>query len=90
MNVNHQQCDHDKNGKMNRIPSVKKITRKTFSLVKAHKDEISTGGMASKLKAVEALNGTGCPAVIANGRKTGILLRIMNGDDVGTFFPARD
>ena len=47
----------------------------------------STGGMASKLQSAIEATRTGIPVVIANGRKDGILARILAGDDVGTLLP---
>lgn len=44
------------------------------------------GGMESKLEAASIATGAGEAVVIANGRKPGILSRIMKYDDVGTLF----
>ena len=46
--------------------------------------EISTGGMASKLQAANLVAQVSAPVVIANGRTTGILSKILAGADVGT------
>ena len=43
------------------------------------------GGMASKLEAARLCVNEGTAAVIANGGTTGILDRILAGEDVGTF-----
>lgn len=47
--------------------------------------ELSTGGMASKLKSAGMALSTGIPVVIANGRSDDVLCQIMAGKDTGTF-----
>ena len=42
------------------------------------------GGMGSKLRAAGIVSGAGVPVVIANGRRTDVLLRVVGGEDVGT------
>ncbi len=56
--------------------------------VGAHNNPISTGGMRTKLQAAQSVTRDGCAAVIADGRQSGILARIMCGEDVGTFIAA--
>ena len=77
------------NGRTRRVKFIEKITRSTFDLVKGSDNEISTGGMASKLKAVDSISKQGCDAVIADGRKAGIIRSIVDGDNVGSFVLAR-
>jgi glutamate 5-kinase len=48
------------------------------------------GGMESKLEAVRIANDAGQPAVIANGRTSGILDLICSGKNIGSlFFPGK-
>ncbi|HMO05498.1 MAG TPA: glutamate 5-kinase [Kiritimatiellia bacterium] len=47
--------------------------------------ELSTGGMASKLKSAGMALSTGIPVVIANGRSDDVLCQVMTGKDTGTF-----
>lgn len=47
------------------------------------------GGMGSKLGAARMASRAGCHAVIASGRRDGALQRVLDGDDEGTWFPAR-
>ncbi|MFI4913352.1 MAG: glutamate 5-kinase [Sedimentisphaeraceae bacterium JB056] len=50
----------------------------------------STGGMKTKIAAVKIASNLGCRVVLANGRETSILPRIINGEDIGTvFMPSR-
>jgi len=67
-----------------RVPYLESITRRTFALVGASDTRLSKGGMASKLKAAQAVAQAGCAAVIANGLIPGTLQRLMRGEDVGT------
>ena len=48
---------------------------------------LSTGGMGTKLQAVRLAVEAGVEAVIANGRRPGLLERIVRGEKVGTRFP---
>jgi len=73
-----------RDGRTHRVRYLESITPKTFRLVSSGTSALSKGGMISKLKAARAAAGTGCSAVIANGRQPGVLARIMNGEDVGT------
>jgi glutamate 5-kinase len=57
--------------------------------VRKEKDRFSVGGMVTKLEAVKLAIAAGIPAVIANGRRVGIIPRIVAGERVGTLFPPR-
>jgi glutamate 5-kinase len=48
----------------------------------------SRGGMRSKAEAAAIAQRAGCHAVIASGRRAGIVEQVLRGDDVGTWFPA--
>ena len=77
-----------KQGRTRRVRYLESITRKTYGLVNAHDSHLSKGGMATKLKAAASAAKAGSCAVIANGRETGILTRILAGEDVGTLILA--
>ncbi|MEZ4270542.1 MAG: glutamate 5-kinase [Myxococcota bacterium] len=47
---------------------------------------LGTGGMRTKIEAAQAAAIRGIPLVIAHGRTAQVLLRIVKGDDIGTFF----
>ena len=47
-----------------------------------------TGGMATKVEAARLATSSGVNVVIAHGRKPDILVRISQGEDIGTSFPA--
>ena len=48
----------------------------------------SRGGMASKVQAARIATAFGATVVIASGREQDVLLRLYDGDSVGTKFPA--
>jgi glutamate 5-kinase len=47
-----------------------------------------TGGMATKVEAARLATSSGVNVVIADGREPDILVRISQGEDIGTLFPA--
>ena len=65
------------------VPNVDEV----LGLASGSKGRLSTGGMGTKLQAVKRAVEAGVEAVIANGRKTGLLERIVRGENVGTRFP---
>ena len=78
----------DESGRMHRVRYLETIDQRTFRWVFGKGSNLSTGGMATKLKAAEAVAKAGGCAVIADGRCTGIIGRVMRGEDVGTIVPA--
>lgn len=50
--------------------------------------EFSTGGMATKLKAVAIARDAGCRVVIADGRASRVIARVLEGESIGTLFDA--
>ncbi len=78
----------DGNGKTRRVSYIEQVDSDVLGLVADKQDKLSTGGMASKLQSAQIAAHNGIPVVIANGRKTGVLTRILEGKDEGTLlFP---
>lgn len=78
----------DGNGKTRRVSFIEEVNNTVLGLVADKQDKLSTGGMASKLQSAQIAARNGIPVVIANGRKTGVLTRILEGKDEGTLlFP---
>ncbi len=70
-----------------RIPVVEKITEKIRGLAGGTDDsDLSTGGMASKLRAAGLSTASGAWLWIADGRMPDIIAKILNGEDTGTLF----
>lgn len=78
------------NGRTRRVSHIHEIDDTILSLVADKQDTLSTGGMASKLQSAELAAKNGIPVVIANGRKTGTLTRILSGKDEGTLLIPRN
>jgi glutamate 5-kinase len=53
------------------------------------KSKLGRGGIQSKIKAAEIATSCGIPVVIANSRRENVILDILAGKDVGTFFKAQ-
>ncbi|GIX00901.1 MAG: glutamate 5-kinase [Pirellulaceae bacterium] len=68
------------------IETVEQIDSKTMELATPHRSSVSKGGMASKLRAARLAVRSGSPAIIAGGRTPDVLLRIVAGEPLGTFF----
>jgi len=76
------------NGKSRRVSFLEKVDKKTLALVTGQKENLSKGGMGSKLRAAQGAAQGGCHVVIADGRHPVNIRRVMKGDDVGTFVMA--
>jgi glutamate 5-kinase len=77
------------NGRSCRISLVEHISRSLIRSVEDVKGStLSVGGMSSKLRAARDATRSGCYVVVANGRETGIIQKILGGKDVGTLIPA--
>lgn len=55
-------------------------------LVRKEKSAMGKGGMDSKLEAARMVTGSGSPMVVANGRDENVLVRLLDGDELGTLF----
>ncbi|MEA1927903.1 MAG: glutamate 5-kinase, partial [Candidatus Auribacterota bacterium] len=69
------------------IPRVDEITPDIIDLIEDRGNEDSRGGMKSKLEAVEIVTRAGGRVIIAHGAHADIITRIMEGKEVGTYFP---
>ncbi len=78
--------NHDSKARL--IRRVNKIDKSIESMASNTRDDRGTGGMVTKIEAAKLATCSGVNVVIADGREPDILLRIGNGDEVGTLFPA--
>ena len=67
------------------IKKVEAITPELKGSLKG-KSKLGRGGIQSKIKAAEIATSCGIPVVIANSRRENVLLDVLAGKDVGTFF----
>lgn len=78
----------DEHGKSVRVVPDLEAAKK---LVRKEKSSLGKGGMDSKLEAARMVTGGGSPMVVANGRDENVLVRLLDGDNVGTLFlPSHD
>ncbi|MBI1337971.1 MAG: glutamate 5-kinase [Phycisphaera sp.] len=73
----------DEKGKV--IDHVDDVTH-VLGLARSDRSARGTGGMKTKLEAARLVMESGELAVIAHGRERDVLLRILAGEEVGTFF----
>lgn len=67
-----------------RISHLPRVDARALALVAGKGSDLSTGGMATKLRAAETANQAGALSLIVDGRKPDALLRACAGDDIGT------
>jgi len=84
---------YDRNPEMDEdarfIDTVDEITKDIELMAGDGRNGRSKGGMKSKINAARIAMGSGCNAVIANGRTEDVILRIVQGESVGTLFSAK-
>ncbi|UCD39004.1 MAG: glutamate 5-kinase [Fidelibacterota bacterium] len=68
------------------IPTVNSITPRMLADARTKGQLLSTGGMMAKLNAIRKANHIGVPVVLANGRETDVIRRILGGEEIGTLF----
>jgi glutamate 5-kinase len=69
-----------------RMPMVRDIDREAAPVAGASTSGVGSGGMASKVGSARIVTRTGVPAVVAPGRESDVLVRVLAGADVGTLF----
>lgn len=67
------------------LKEIKKLTPEVFSYAKGAGSTFSTGGMKTKLLAAEIAQKGGCGTIIASGYEEDAILRIMKGEELGTY-----
>lgn len=78
----------DASGRERTVRCLPCVDEEALSHTSGKGSPLSTGGMASKLGAAAEAAQTGTHVVIANGRRSGILQKILAGRTVGTWLPA--
>lgn len=58
-------------------------------IARAKKSSFGRGGILTKCQTSEKIAGIGIPVHIANGKTENVVLRILNGERIGTRFPAQ-
>ncbi len=80
--------DPKKDPDVSLISSVTGLTPEIMAYAGKEGSEFSTGGMKTKLQAVNIAANAGCKTILAHGGKKNILKRLLDGEDEGTVFLA--
>ena len=72
------------------IPVVTEVDKHVYDIAGGAGSSIGTGGMYTKIQAASIATSSGVDLVIASGSEDGVLRRICQGEDVGTWFTAKD
>ena len=79
-------ADPNRNPDAQLIPRVKKIDRNIERLAEGTAGNLGTGGMVTKIEAAKLATASGVTVVIADGKETDVILRLVSGEDIGTCF----
>ncbi|MCK5539810.1 MAG: glutamate 5-kinase [Deltaproteobacteria bacterium] len=71
------------------IPLIDEVDAEVTAFACTSKSAVGSGGMLSKLEAARKAAAYGIPTVIANGRRPGVMSRVLAGEDEGTIFLPR-
>jgi glutamate 5-kinase len=69
-----------------RMPIVRDIDREAAPVAGGSTSGVGSGGMASKVGSARVVVRTGVPAIVAPGREPDVLVRVLDGADIGTLF----
>ena len=72
------------------IPEVREITPDIEKLAGGAGSAAGTGGMRTKIEAAKIATRSGVTMVVASGEEAGAIRTVLNGEAVGTLFPARE
>jgi glutamate 5-kinase len=68
------------------IPTVKMIDESIWALAGGSGTPLGTGGMVTKIQAAQLATRSGTRTIIAQGRAPDVLIRLVNGEPLGTHF----
>lgn len=68
------------------VPTITQLSAKVLAAAGGSSTRFGTGGMVTKLKAAKTMMRAGKQMVLASGRDPRIVLQILAGDSVGTWF----
>ncbi|NMB35825.1 MAG: glutamate 5-kinase [Firmicutes bacterium] len=71
------------------IPYVGEITPEIKKAAGETDEVMAKGGMITKIEAAEIVTASGIDLVIANGLQNNIIRRIIEGEEIGTFFDSK-
>jgi len=81
---------YDKNPRKSKtaklVPVVYELTDEIEAMAGKAGSQLGTGGMKSKINAIRIAAQGGCKVILANGRTDDVILKIVNGREIGTLF----
>jgi len=75
---------YDSHGEV--IDVVERVTEDTLRFDTGKKSPLGIGGMQAKLQSIRQITKAGEPVVIARGKTDNVIVRVMDGEPVGTLF----
>lgn len=72
------------------VPFVEDVEGLSLDSITGKTSTLGTGGMRSKCEAARKAAHFGVPTIVANGNSHGVISRILAGEDIGTFFLAKE
>lgn len=72
------------------IPEVRVIDEALYKIAGTSVSGLGVGGMSTKLQAADVARRAGVDVIIAAGRESNIITRLISGETLGTRFPALD
>lgn len=72
------------------VPEVERVTPEIERLCGGAGTRVGTGGMLSKVRAAKRAAEAGAAAIVALGKRPGVLAAALSGEAVGTFFMAAE
>ena len=76
-------------GYAKRISYIPEVTEQIHKMAGQKGSKFSVGGMATKVQAAEICQKAGVNMVVAAGNEPTIIHKIIDGEDVGTFFEGK-
>lgn len=72
------------------IPLIKSITREVERAAGGSGSNVGTGGMATKVAAAKKAGKNGVATIMVSGKRSGIIVAALRGEEVGTLFLSSD
>ena len=80
-------ADPREHGDAEKLERVDRVDSAIEALASRNLDPRARGGMATKLQAARTVTSAGAAMIICNGHEEDVLLKVVNGQNVGTTFP---
>ena len=83
-------CDPRLHASARLIPVVNRVDSKILACAAPEPGSVGTGGMLSKVNAARKCLASGIAMIIAPGKQRDVLLRLFDGEELGTMFLPRE